>query len=182
MGTLKKDFKYKKIKNFLTVDEAKFLRRYTIMYHQNNIDNFDFRQNKNADTSCYSDFAMEALMIGKKELVEKESGLKVIPTYSYWRCYTKFADLKEHKDRPSCEVSVTCQISSCGTKWPIIIDENEIYLEDGDAVMYWGTDVLHSRKEFNGDYHIQTFLHYVDANGPYKEFAKDKRLNYGMKE
>ena len=71
MGTLKKDFKYKKIKNFLTVDEAKFLRRYTIMYHQNNIDNFDFRQNKNADTSCYSDFAMEPLMIGKKELVEK---------------------------------------------------------------------------------------------------------------
>ena len=48
--------------------------------------------------------------------------------------------------------------------------------------MYWGTDVLHSRKEFNGDYHIQTFLHYVDANGPYKEFAKDKRLNYGIKE
>ena len=36
--------------------------------------------------SHYSDFAMEALMIGKKELVEKESGLKVIPTYSYWRC------------------------------------------------------------------------------------------------
>jgi hypothetical protein len=180
MGIIKKDFKFKVIKNFLTETEVDFFKRYTIMFHQNNTKDFDFKQNLNGDTSKYSDYAMEALMIGKKNLVEKEAGIEVYPTYSFWRCYTKFADLKEHRDRPSCEISVTCQIASCGTEWPIYIEDTPILLDNGDAVMYWGTDVNHSRKEFIGDYHIQTFLHYVDANGPYKEFKKDKRINYGV--
>ena len=89
------------------------------MFHQNNKKDFDFQQNLNGDTSKYSDYAMEALMLNKKNLVEKESGLQLYPTYTFWRCYTKFADLKEHMDRPSCEISVTCQIGSCGTEWPI---------------------------------------------------------------
>ena len=180
MGIIKKDFKFKLIKNFLSEEEISFFKRYTIMFHQNNKKDFDFQQNLNGDTSKYSDYAMEALMLNKKNLVEKESGLQLYPTYTFWRCYTKFADLKEHMDRPSCEISVTCQIGSCGTEWPIYIENTPLFLKNGDAVMYWGTNVNHYRKEFTGDYHIQSFLHYVDANGPYKEFAKDQRLAYGM--
>lgn len=179
MGIIKKDFKFKKIENFLTQSEIDFFRRYTIMFHQNNKDDFDWVQNQNADTAKYSDFAMEALMLGKKDRVQKESGLQVIPTYSFWRCYTKFADLKEHKDRPSCEISITCQIASCGTEWPIYIEDTPITLKNGEALMYWGTELNHKREEFKGDYFIQTFLHYVDANGPYNKFAKDGRINYG---
>ena len=180
MGTLKKDFKYKIIKNFLTEEERKLLKNYTKMFHMNNVEDFDFKQNLNGDTCKYSDYLMESLMITKLHKVEKESNLELIPTYSFWRCYTKLADLKKHKDRPSCEVSVTCQIDSDGTDWPIYINGEPINLKNGDAALYWGTNVEHWRNEFVGDYHIQAFLHYVDKNGSYKDYAKDKRIIYGV--
>ena len=50
MGIIKKDFKFKVIKNFLTETEVDFFKRYTIMFHQNNTKDFDFKQNLNGDT------------------------------------------------------------------------------------------------------------------------------------
>jgi hypothetical protein len=180
MGKLKKDFKFKVIKNFLDDNERRLIKNYCASYHINNQNNFDIAQNSNGDTSKYSDPLMESLLICKISKVEEESNLKLLPTYSFWRMYTKFADLKPHKDRPSCECSVTVQIASDGTKWPIYIDGEEIILEDGDAALYWGTEVEHSRKEFLGDYQSQVFLHYVDADGPFKEYVFDKRIHTGI--
>ena len=34
-------------------------------------------------------------------------GKEVLPTYSYARLYTEGEILSKHKDRPSCEISVT---------------------------------------------------------------------------
>ena len=39
--------------------------------------------------------------------MQKETGLQLIPTYSYARIYKKGDILKRHKDRPSCEISTT---------------------------------------------------------------------------
>jgi hypothetical protein len=52
-------------------------------------------------------------------------------------------------------------------------------MEPGDAAIYLGCEVEHWREEFKGDWHAQTFLHYVDKNGLNKEWFKDKRLIYG---
>ncbi len=180
MGQLKKDFKFKIIKNFLDDNERRLIKNYCTSYHINNQNNFDVVQNNNGDTSKYSDPLMESLLLCKLSKIKKESGLELLPTYSFWRMYTKFADLKPHKDRPSCECSVTVQIASDGTKWPIKIDGEEVILNDGDAALYWGTEVEHSREEFLGDYQSQVFLHYVDANGPFKEYIYDKRIFAGI--
>jgi len=94
--------------------------------------------------------------------------------------YTMFADLKKHRDRPSCEISVTVMLGSDGTKWPIYMDGTELNLEPGDAGIYLGCEVEHWREEFTGDWHAQTFLHYVDKNGPNRNHFKDGRLLYGM--
>jgi len=179
MGTLKKDFKFKKINNFLTQEEVHLLGIYAKLFHVHNVDSFDFIQNKNGDTGKYSDYIMESLMLCKKDLVEKETNLKLIPTYSFWRCYTKFSDLEKHKDRPSCEVSVTCQIAGDGSDWPLYVDGESFLLKNGEALIYWGTEVDHWRDEFKGDHHVQAFLHYVDAEGPHKEYAVDNRVLYG---
>jgi hypothetical protein len=72
---------------------------------------------------------MESLMVNKLELMQKETGLELFPTYAFWRMYTLHADLKKHKDRPSCEISVTVMIGSDGTPWPIYMDGTEINLE-----------------------------------------------------
>jgi len=178
MGTIK-DLKYKIVKNFLTQDEIKLLTNYCRIKHRLNFNSFDFYQNDNGDTSFYGDPLMESLMINKLDLMQKETGLELLCTYSFWRFYTKNANLKKHIDRPSCEISVTVMLGSDGNKWPIYIDGVELNLEPGEAAIYLGRELEHWREEFKGDWHAQTFLHYVDKNGPFKEWAKDKRILYG---
>jgi hypothetical protein len=179
MGTIK-DFKYKLIKNFLTKEEIKLLTDYCRIKHRINFDSFDFQQNNNGDTFFYGDALMESLMINKLDLMQKETGFELLCTYAFWRMYTINADLKKHTDRPSCEISVTVMIGSDGTKWPIYMDGAEINMEPGDAAIYLGCEVEHWREEFKGDWHAQTFLHYVDKNGSNKEWFKDKRPIYGL--
>ena len=53
--------------------------------------------------------------------MQKETGLELIPTYSYARIYKKGDILKRHKDRPSCEISTTLNLG--GDPWPIFIDD-----------------------------------------------------------
>jgi hypothetical protein len=174
-----RNFKYKLIKNFLTKEEVKLLKDYCRIRHRINYDNFDNIQCKNEDTYFYADALMESLLVNKLNLMEKETGLELLPAFSFWRMYTMFADLEKHTDRPSCEISVTIMIGSDGTPWPIFMDGTELNLEPGDAAIYLGCELEHWREEFKGDWHAQTFLHYVDKNGPHKEWFKDKRMLYG---
>jgi hypothetical protein len=177
---IKKDFKYKIIKNFLTNEETLLLTQYCKIKHRLNFNCFDDVQNNNGDTYFYGDALMESLMVSKLKLMENETGLELHPTYSFWRMYTMLADLEKHKDRSACEISVTVMIGSDGTKWPIYMDGEELNLNPGDAAIYLGCEVEHWREEFKGDWQAQTFLHYVDKNGPNKEWHKDKRILYGM--
>jgi hypothetical protein len=179
MGTIK-DLKYKLIKNFLSYDEIRLLTYYCAIRHQTNFDSFDFKMNDNGDTYFYGDPIMESLMIKKLDFMQKETGLELLPTYAFWRMYTINADLKKHIDRPSCEISVTVMIGSDGTKWPIYMDGTEINMQPGDAAIYLGCEIQHWREEFKGDWHAQTFLHYVDKNGPNKEWFQDKRITLGI--
>tara|TARA_R100000697_G_scaffold31783_1_gene42647 strand:- start:348 stop:881 length:534 start_codon:yes stop_codon:yes gene_type:complete len=172
--------KYKLIKNFLTKEEQKLLSIYCDITHRHNFNNFDGTNNV-MDTSFYGDYIMESLMINKKKNMEEHLNLKLLPTYSFWRLYTQGSTLPEHKDRPSCEYSVTVQIShDKKNDWPIFMDGNKIILEDGDAVVYKGCDVKHSREDLKGDWHAQVFLHYVNENGPNAEWALDKRRFWGL--
>jgi hypothetical protein len=176
-----KNFKYKLIKKFLTQEEIKLFTDYCRIKHKLNKDSFDL-VNGNADTYYYADPLMESLMVNKLNLMEEETGLTLLPTYAYWRMYTVHADLFKHTDRPACEISVTVMIGSSGQPWPIYMNGKEINMEPGDAAIYLGCEVEHWRDEFKGDWHAQTFLHYVDKNGPNKEWFKDKRPLYGMQE
>tara|TARA_R100001509_G_C4879415_1_gene219578 strand:- start:440 stop:988 length:549 start_codon:yes stop_codon:yes gene_type:complete len=180
MGTIK-DQKYKIIKNFFDNNEIKVLQKYCTIRHRNNFDQFDYWQNDNQDTKFYADPLMESFLLTKFDLMEKETNLKLHPTYAFWRMYTKFADLKKHTDRPACEVSVTAMIGSDGTKWPIFMNGTPLELEVGDAAIYLGCEVPHWREEFEGDWHAQVFMHYVDANGPNKEWNRDKRTLWGTR-
>jgi hypothetical protein len=178
MDTIR-NFKYKKIEKFLNTSEVNLLKDYCRIRHRINKSGFDIQQSKTLDTMFYGDPLMESLLINKKEKMQELTGLKLLPTYAFWRMYTKFADLKKHSDRPSCEISVTVNIGGDGTSWPFLVDKSSIDLKPGDAVLYLGCEVEHWRDEFQGDWFAQTFLHYVDAEGPYKEYWKDGRLKWG---
>ena len=57
MGVIGKDFKFKKVKNFLTKSETNILRDYTILKHRTNIKSFDDSSNV-LDTMFYGDPVM----------------------------------------------------------------------------------------------------------------------------
>ena len=67
--------------------------------------------------SHYADIAMETLLLKCQPDMEKLTGLKLYPAYTYARIYKKGDELKRHKDRFSCEISTTMNLG--GDDWPI---------------------------------------------------------------
>jgi hypothetical protein len=160
---------------------------------------FDHLQNYNPKTSGdgqipgthskYADPLMESILIKLHPIMEQATGLKLYPTYSYYRVYKPGDELKKHKDRPSCEISTTVcfnfDYKSNKIEWPIYMDGNPCVMEPGDIVVYRGCDLAHWRDPFNApedSWHIQAFFHYVDANGPYPEFKWDRRPMLGHRD
>jgi hypothetical protein len=68
----------------------------------------------------YADRLMETLLVKTIDVMQKKTGLKLVPTYSYTRLYRNGNILKRHKDRPSCEISTTLCLG--GDHWPIYLD------------------------------------------------------------
>jgi predicted 2-oxoglutarate/Fe(II)-dependent dioxygenase YbiX len=110
-------------------------------------------------------------------------GRTLLPTYTYARIYRPGEILAKHKDRPACEISATMTLGyDSKPVWPIFFDEEReipVDLDTGELAVYKGCDVLHWRTAFKGKWHVQVFLHYVDANGPYRNHVKDGRQEYG---
>ena len=61
------------------------------------------------------------------------------------------------------------------------MEGKKILLNPGDIAIYKGCDVEHWREPYEGHQQIQLFLHYVDANGIYKDYKFDKRPMLGIK-
>jgi len=124
----------------------------------------------------------EATMLKIHPLMEKTTGLKLIPTYSFARVYRKGDVLVKHTDRPSCEISATLTLTYKSDKiWPIFVEsptgeEKSILLDKGDLMIYRGCERPHYRGKFEDDMWIQVFCHYVDMSGPYVEYALDQRF------
>jgi hypothetical protein len=121
---------------------------------------------------------------------EQQSGLKLYPTYSYARLYNQQGEeLKNHRDRSACEISVSITLGFEGDVWSIYMGDDEdktinvskIDMKVGDAVIYRGCDKWHWREPYvEGKWQAQVFLHYVDQNGPYAEWKYDKRELLGV--
>ena len=149
--------------------------------------------------SHYADIAMETLLLAVQPIMEKQTGLKLIPTYSYARIYKKGDILHRHKDRFSCEISTTLNLG--GDKWPIYLEPNskmgslikdkgyvsdntkgiKVDLNSGDMLVYRGNLLEHWREEFKGEDCAQVFLHYnnVETKGS-KENIYDGRPHLGL--
>jgi len=156
--------------------------------------------------SCYSDIAMETLMLKCQPQMEEVTGLKLYPAYTYARIYKKGDILHRHKDRFSCEISTTMNLG--GDDWPIYLNPNpkaghtygtpfgdhqiqqysptkdkgiKIDLKPGDMLVYSGCELEHWREKFKGKECIQVFLHYNNrkTRGA-KDNMFDKRPHLGL--
>lgn len=136
----------------------------------------------------HADPAMESVLLRLQPVLEEKLGMKLFPTYSYFRVYRNGHDLRPHRDRPSCEISVTACFNydyGGNYQWPIYMADDSITLEPGDIAIYRGCDIEHGRTKLaapNDDaWHVQGFFHYVDANGPNAEHKFDGRSTVGEK-
>lgn len=133
----------------------------------------------NSKSAGAGEYAGEVVLESVWPIIEEAVGEELFPTYSYSRLYGNGDELKKHSDRPSCEISVTIQLGrSHHYAWPIYMGGHRFDLAEGDGVIYKGCDVLHWRDPCDGPegyYSGQVFCHFVRANGPYAEYAGDKR-------
>ena len=137
--------------------------------------------------SHYSDILMETLLEKVKPTMEKHTGLKLSPTYSYARIYKNGDILARHKDRYSCEISTTLNLG--GDKWSIYLDPTgkkgqagiKVNLNPGDMLIYSGCELEHWREEFKGKDCGQVFLHYNKSSSKKaKENLYDERPFIGL--
>ena len=166
--------KYTIIKQAISKDLATFIANYFRMQKQvhdtcknaryfspfeNILGDYDDPQIPNT-YSHYSNIVMETLMLKCQPEMEKVTGLKLYPAYTYARIYKKGDELRRHKDRFSCEISTTMNLG--GDDWPIYLDptntdvppENQPYkiignkgvkvdLKPGDMLVYSGCMLEH---------------------------------------
>ena len=205
--------KYQVIKKAVSYELANFIFNYFLLkrdavkwMYENNItyDNGMFGtwtdQQVPNTYSHYADMVMETLLVKMLPVMASETGLDLVPTYSYARIYKHGDILKRHKDRPSCELSITLNLG--GDLWPIyidgtgadnVIDEQrniikpnapegtKVLLEVGDMLVYSGCELEHWREPFKGEVCGQVFLHYNHRNGLFADKNKfDKRPLLGV--
>jgi len=147
----------------------------------------------------YGNVAMETLMLKCQPIMEKTTGLKLDPNYTYARIYKKGDILHRHKDRFSCEISTTMNLG--GDEWSIFLSPNEnvgipdgkkitteskakgvkIDLKPGDMLVYRGMELEHWREKFKGEECVQVFMHYNNRKTPgAKNNIFDKRPHLGL--
>ena len=153
---------------------------------------FDLKENGKLtnDDQCplsdavYGDPIFDNILQKFAKPISEAVGRQLLPTYTYARIYRPGEILKKHKDRPACEISATLTLGyDAKNVWPIFFDEQKeiaVDLQPGELAVYKGCDILHWRTAFKGNWHVQVFFHYVDANGPYKDHVKDGRSQYGI--
>ena len=170
--------KYLKVENLVSKETCEILAGYLLIEEELADFNEEF---SDADVLgafngyCYK--PLDSLLYYLRPKIEEISGYELYPTYTYFRIYRNGNQLHSHTDRESCEISVTLNLKNDGVPWPIKMGDDDIYLNQGDAAIYMGREVKHGRKPFDGDEHVQVFLHYVRVDGPYAEFKYDKRVD-----
>ena len=201
--SLFKENSYVHLEGLVSPEITSFIYNYLILKSCTNRDFSEGNeQDQNFIIQCYIDLSMETLSTFLLDKISKVTQKKLCPTYTFSRVYTHGELLKPHRDRPSCEYSIT--INFGGDPWPIYFGEintennnkmnadamglnfnghslkSEIVMKPGDGIIYMGEKLVHWRNRFEGDHCAQAFIHYIDVDGPHHpEWAFDKRKNVG---
>ena len=125
----------------------------------------------------YNNVSQVSLLSEKVSELNTLLGRKVLPAYSFVRQYGVGSFLSKHKDRPSCEVSLSIHLQG-DKEWGFCIEDKEgnpveLILHPGDAVLYDAPNATHWREEYDGEFYIQTFHHYVTLGGEYENLFFD---------
>ena len=167
---------YKYVKNMLSPDMVEFLTSFSLK----NITEGDSQAPLSSALHSSHSEIYTHIIHHLHPIMELETNLKLKPIYSYNRIYFGGSELVKHKDRASCEISASLTLKyfyeNPNYEWPLYMGDTPIVIETGDGVIYKGCEIPHWRpildqpKEY---WHHQLFIHYVDLNGPNKDFKPE---------
>jgi len=103
-----------------------------------------------------------ALHVMITDRVSEWLGVRVKPSYNFTSMYyTGEGVCPAHTDRPPCKYTVDLCVNQNET-WGIFVDGTEYFLDEGDALIYSGTDHLHYREKIQPtNYCDLVFFHFV---------------------
>jgi hypothetical protein len=136
---------------------------------------------------------LTGLLWGMMPVVSSIAGTELLPTYSYLRIYRKGEVCRIHTDRQACEHSLSLTLAysddipwaldvACAPQEPMssmaddfgTSDHFSLPMQAGDAVLYQGITHSHGRLRPNPNrWSAHVFLHWVERDGPYRDFAFD---------
>lgn len=179
--------RYVYLQNVLTKEHCEALTKHIFDLHQ--------QGKMTQDAQCplswsiYGDREFDNILGNLTPHLSAQLGVQLLPTYTYARLYQPGEVLERHSDRESCEISgtLTLGFDPDSEIWPIFFARTPndvagrcLTIDVGDLVMYRGNELPHWRPEYKGKWQCQVFFHYVDANGPHKDFKFDKRPALGL--
>ena len=167
---------YMIVPNFVSEERATDLADEFNLYAEE----FDITNDPQVDKCLgkYDYISFVELLCEKNVQVSQLVGETVLPTYTYARIYEKGAVLTPHVDKEECEISLTVNLAS-DEPWSIWIQnpkgqKQEVVLNRGDAMVYFGMTAPHWREEYLGNNCTQLFMHYVRSRGKYATFYFNK--------
>ncbi len=174
--------KYAVVRKVISKSTTEIMRNYSMLQRQ--AKGYYTRYEYYKSDDVYADVFSESLLLWVQPIIEKVTGVKLLPCYSKIRIYGPGGVLEKHIDRPACEISATLTVDyDSHSTWPIFLEENgrEMVadLDFGDMLIFKGSELAHWRETFEGKYWIQVFLHYVDADGGFTELKFDRRDGIG---
>jgi len=176
------------IRNFLDKNFVDFINQYFFTRIRSGTACVGDSQAPNS-YSFYGDPLMDTILAESAKKLSEIAEYSLLPTYTYTRLYGKGDELVIHRDRPSCELSATLALGIPEGEPinPIYFSRTEdkkdavqIELHPGDLCLYHGCDLYHWRSPFTQKWYLQSFLHYVNADGEYKNNLYDGRPYLGM--
>ena len=158
--------------NIIPLDILKYLDSgMSVIFNAHYVDYFgddDMKYNtaslvhdKNNSTSqgFYNNILSETLAVYLTPIFQQLTGKNLAPTYTYIRKYYRGQVLDRHRDRESCQYSVTVPINKQAADWLFYgVDAHdqhptlrEIKCDLGGAIFYMGERLSHWRKELQSD-------------------------------
>ena len=147
------------------------------------------------DVSGHVYYPINFFLWGLTPVIAQIVGKDLLPTYDFLRIYQQGDKCNVHSDRYSCEHSLSLTLGySDARTWDLQIERNRtepspeidkqftgdfacIGMKPGDAVLYQGVHHRHGRTDPNPNrWSAHIFLHWVDRNGPYREYAFEGQM------
>ena len=143
------------VRDFISPELANIAHKYAMLRSKLGLGKkLEGKKARCGERQQYGDHLMETILDQSTSKMEMIVGRELWPSYSFYRLYTKGMFFPRHRDRPSCEFSVSLCLGrdfsnlspgDAKADWPLFANGVPVPCPPGGGVVYKGCEVEHSR-------------------------------------